>query len=361
MNRRSPGLTWLDRNNPKQLNWAHKYLQRKGEIDQKYRSSTSDQLLQIGEKLERSREGILILGQMRDAWRKVKSNASDNDKGRKTYAFKLKIDVKKELAWLAKKNKVTAAEMLGRLISGELDAHVRFETRINEEKKTHKELLKNSRNNTAQCRETNRTLRELLDVSIARLCRSEILLEDAAVSIESITEDQQRRIDKRCRQIMVDTEAVVKGQTALLPGELFNQAMPVGDSTHALKEAATESPFCSQNSPAGNQSSSTDDTFRIDSERLPLPEDHSEPSFVLISTPHDPEMSDLAGLRPKKLSEEKISDSLEKDATDLESRSAPQSLPGCVSTDITMRSNKPTLQRKKHITIRGPQRTLEED
>ncbi|SDN39276.1 hypothetical protein SAMN04489798_0184 [Pseudomonas arsenicoxydans] len=361
MNQRSPGLTWLDRNDHKQQKWAHKYLQKKGEIDQKYDSSSLDELLRIGEVLESTREGILILGRMRETWRQAKCNASDKDKGRKTYAFKLNIEVKKDLTWLAKKKNVTAAALLSRLISGELDAHVRFETELNEEKKTHKELLRNSRNNTAQHRETNRILRELLDVSIARLCRSEILLEDAALSTESITEDQQRRIDKRCKQIMVDAEAVVKGQSALLPGELFHHVRSGSDSTQALKEAATESPSCSNNSPVGNQSSSTEDTFRIDSERLPLPEDHSEPSLVPVAEPHGPGTNNHTGLRTKELPEEKNSVSLEKNATGLESRSAPQRLPDSATTDVASRSSKITLQRKKHSVIRGPQGILEKD
>lgn len=255
MSRRAPGLTWLDRNDHKQQKWAHKYLQNKGEIDQKDDYSRIDQLLQIGEKLSSTSEGILLIERMKDTWRKVKSNASDKDKDRKTYAFKLKVDVKNELTRLAMKNKVTAADMLGKLISGDLGAHIRFETRLNEDKKTYKELLRNSRNNTAQYKETNKTLRELLDVTIARLCRSEILLEDAALSTGSITEDQQRRIDKRCKQIMVSAEAVVKGQSAQRPGEFFDHTIPVGNSTHALNQTATESPICSQNSPAGNQSS----------------------------------------------------------------------------------------------------------
>lgn len=361
MSGRAPGLTWLDRNDHKQQNWAHKYLQKKGEIDQKYDSPRIDQLLRIGEKLESTSGGILLIQRMKDTWRKVKSNASDKVKDRKTYAFKLKVDVKKELTGLAKKNKATAADMLGKLISGELDAHVRFETRLNEEKKKHKEQLRNLRNNTAHYRETNRTLTELLDASIARLCRSEILLEDSALSTGSITEDQQRRIEELRKQIMVDAEAVVKGQSTLLPSELFNHAIPVGDSTLALKEAAAESPPCSNNSPVGNQSSSTEHTLRIDSERLPLPEGHSEPSLELEAEPHGPGTNNHTGLRPTELPEEKNSVSLEKNSTGLESRSAPQRTPDSAATDVASRSNKITLQRKKHSVIRGPQGKLEED
>ena len=238
MSRRAPGLTWLDRNDHKQQKWAHKYLQNKGEIDQKDDSSRIDQLLRIGEKLESTSEGILLIERMKDTWRKVKSNASDKDKDRKTYAFKLKVDVKKELTWLAMKNKVTAADMLGKLISEDLGAHIRFETRLNEEKKTYKELLKNSRNNTARYKETNRTLRELLDVSVARLCRSEILLEDAALSTGSITEDQQRRIKELHEQTMAEADAEIAGSFRLYREGLLDRTIKgIHATRHAQKEA----------------------------------------------------------------------------------------------------------------------------
>jgi hypothetical protein len=219
MNQRAPGLTWLDRNDPKQQKWAHQYLQRKGEIDQQY-SSTIEQLLQIGEKLERSREGILILGKMRGTWRKVKSNASDKDKDRKTYAFKLKIDVKKDLAWLAKKNKITAADMLGRLISDERGAYVRFEEKLNEAQKD------------------NETLMRLLDVSVAWLCRSEILLQDATFSTETITRDQLRRIKELREQTMAEADAEIAGTFRLYREGLLDRTIKgIHATRHAQKEA----------------------------------------------------------------------------------------------------------------------------
>lgn len=356
MNQRSPGLTWLDRNDHKQQKWAHKYLQKKGEIDQKYDSSRIDQLLQIGEELESTREGILIIDQMKSAWRKVKSNASDKDKDQKTYAFKLKIDVKKKLALLAKERKITAADMLGRLISGELDAYVRFETRLNEEKKTHKELLRNSRNNTAHYRETNKTLRELLDVSIARLCRSEILLEDAALSTGSITENQQRRIEELRKQIMADAVAFVKGQSPQIPRELFDHAKPKFDSTQAQTEAAAASQLCSQNLPT-----STDYGPRADAENLPLPEAHPEPGLALTTAPDDQALDNHEGLNQEKFPGQMNSDSLVQDVLDLESRSAIQSQPGSEApSDIPTGSKKITFQKTSSL-LRLSRRKPEEN
>lgn len=82
---------------------------------------------------------------------------------------------------------------------------------------------------------------------------------------------------------------------------------------------------------------------------------------MLAAAPHDLALNNREELHQGEFPGEKTSGSLAPDETDLESRSAPQSLPGCASTDITIRSNKVTLQRKNHTVIRGPQRKLEED
>ncbi len=280
MSRRSLGLTWLDSNDHKQQKWAHKYLQGKDEIDQQHRSSTIDQLLRIGERLEDSKEGILIIGQMRGAWRQVKCSASDKD--RKTYAFKLKIDVKKDLVWLAKKNKITAADMLSRLISMEQDAHVRFEEKLNEVKKTHKELLSRSRNVTAHYRQINGTLKELLHVSVAQLCQSEILLEDASISTESITEDQQRRIEELRKQTMAEVGADITGEIRLRRSGLLDR--PIKGS-NANRQVAKEAEPKTTRSTLKHQA---DLTGQKPATRQQTPEAKPKPSSTLVSDSASP-------------------------------------------------------------------------
>jgi len=290
MSKRALGLTWLDSNDHKQLKWAHKYLQAKGEIDQQHRSSTIDQLLRIGERLEDSKDGILIIGQMGGAWRQVKCRDSDRDKDRKTSAFKLKIDVKKELAWLAKKNKITAADMLSRLISAELDAHERFEEKLNEAKKTHKELLSDSRNNTAHYRQANGILRELLEVSVAQLCRSEVLLKDASISTESLTEDQQRRIEQLRKQTMAEVGADIKGEIKLLRSGLLDRPIKGSNATrHASKEIAAETGSSTTTQPARPQVIIDENPVAHPAPRdQQTPEAKPEPSNALVSNSANP-------------------------------------------------------------------------
>ncbi len=198
MNQRSRGLTWLDSKDRKQQEWARKYLQGKRKIDPRNLPSTSE-LLQIGEDLESSGEGILILVQMRAAWRQVKCNASD--KTRKTYAFKLKIDAKKELARLAEESKITAGNMLSRLISDGANAHTELKKQRDEFKEEAKRLRQ--RNNAAM---------DLLEFTVAALCRTEILLHDSHSTV-TITQDQQHRIEKLVKEVVTEAGTDIAAST----------------------------------------------------------------------------------------------------------------------------------------------------
>lgn len=358
MRQRSLGLEWIDKNDYLQQRWAHEYLQGKGRIDQQRRASTHEYLLGVGKNLEESDAGQGLLGKMKNAWRQKKYRSPD--KGRKACTFKLETGVKKELSSLARRSRTNETNLLTTLISDESQALTDLKKELKQVNDVHKAQLSASKEEIHKHKQANKTLMDLLRSSVGSLCRLEVLLREAAPSIEPVTQDQQRRIDKRCRQIMVDAEAVVEGQSALLPGELFNHAIPVGDTTHAIKEAVTESPLRSQKSSTDNQSSSIEYRFRIDSERLPLPEDHSEPSVVLVAAPHDPAMSNLADLCPKEFSEEINSAPLEKNTTNLESQSALQRLPDSAATGVTSRSNKINFQKRKPF-IRAPQNKLKED
>lgn len=352
MRQRTKGLEWIDKNDYLQQRWAHEYLQAQGRIDQQRRASTHEYLLGVGRNLEESDAGQGLIGKMKNAWRQKKYRSPD--KGRKACTFKLDTGVKKELSSLARRNRTNETSLLTTLISDESQALKDLKKEFKQVNDQHKAQLSAYKEEINQHKQASKTQMDFLRSSVAALCRLEVLLQDVAPSIEPVTQDQQRRIDKRCRQIMVDAEAIVKGQSTQLPGELFNHAMPVGESP--LKEAATASPFRSQKSLTDNQSSSTDDTFRIDSERLPLPEDPSEPSLVLVAAPHDPSMNNSAGLDQDKLPGEKNPVPLAQDAPNLKSRSVPQSRPGSEAlTDISTGPKKIPLQKKRTTFLRVSQ------
>lgn len=360
MRQKTRGLEWIDKNDYLQQRWAHEYLQAKGCIDQERRFSRHEYLLDVGRNLEESDAGQGLIGKMKNAWRQKKYRSPD--KGRKACTFKLETGVKKELSSLARRSRTNETSLLTTLISEESQALSDLKKELKQVNDRHKAQLSASKEEINKHKQANKTLMDLLRSSVAALCRLEALLQDVAPSIEPVTQDQQRRIDKRCKQIMVDAEAIMKGQSTLLPSELFNNAIPVGDSTHALKEAATANPFCSQKSSTDNQSSSTEDTFRIDSERLPLSEDPSEPSLVLLAAPHDPSMNNFADLDQDKLPGEKNPVPLAQDAPNLEPRSVPQSRPSSEAlTDISTGPKKIPLQIKRTTFLRVSQGKPEEN
>jgi len=279
MSQRQPGLTWLDSKDYEQLKWAHKYLQRKDEISQQHNSSTIDQLLRIGERLEESKDGILIIGQMRGAWRQVKCSALDKDKNWKTSAFKLRIDVKKELARLAKNNKMTAAEMLGRLILGGLNTDAARHAEL-------KAQLRDSRENTDKLKETSAILMDLLENSVKTLCQFEIELQDARFSTESSPEDQSSKVKKLYKQRMNGITDVITVRTRLSPKELFERIVQKSNSAY---HAAEETEYSTPTLPARTQA-----TIDEDQVAHPAPQDQQtpeakpEPSNALVSNSANP-------------------------------------------------------------------------
>lgn len=193
MRRRSFGLEWLDSNNKKQQQWSHAYLLKMGEMEPSDERITHDMLVRIGEKLERSNGGQVTIERMRNAWRQEKYRAPE--KGRKACTFKLKAEVKRVLASLAKKNDTNETDMLSILISEGASAHAELKQQLAELKEKAKKL-----------RLSNNTAMELLEFTVAMLCRTEVLLHDAT-PIVAITPNQERRIDIIRKQVWRDANA----------------------------------------------------------------------------------------------------------------------------------------------------------
>jgi len=130
---------------------------------------------------------------MRNAWRQAEYRAPE--KGRKACTFKLKADVKRELASLAKKNDTNETDMLSILISEGASAHAGLKQQLAELKEKAKKL-----------KLSNDTAMELLEFTVATLCRTEVLLHDAIPTV-AITPNQERRIDVIRKQVWRDANA----------------------------------------------------------------------------------------------------------------------------------------------------------
>ncbi|WP_248799879.1 hypothetical protein [Pseudomonas sp. MWU13-2105] len=117
------------------------------------------------------------------------------EKGRKACTFKLKAEVKKVLASLAKKNDTSETDMLSMLISDGASAHAGLREQLDKLKEKAKKL-----------RQGNNAAMDLFEFTAAMLCRTEVLLHDA-LSTVAITQDQERRIGKLRKQVWDEANA----------------------------------------------------------------------------------------------------------------------------------------------------------
>lgn len=274
MRQKSFGLGWLDRNNGKQQQWACSYLLKKGSIEQNNEPVTHEKLLQAGKMLERSKDGQETIKQMRDAWRQKVYR--DPNQGRKACTFKLKTEVQKELSSLAKKSGTDKTDLLSTLISDGEIAHTKL-----------KGQLSNSQKRIDRLKQYNEALMSLLDVSAAWLSRYEILLQDASLSTASLTEDQQRRIEKLHRTIMSSSNTAIKSPGTLSPKRLFERAIRGDSSRHAPEEAATDTIRSGQDSPASTQDSPINRKPCVDSEPQRLSDPDTLPELDSALTTKD--------------------------------------------------------------------------
>lgn len=79
--------------------------------------------------------------------------------------------------------------MLSTMIYDDSQAHAK----LKEQLKQVKDQLSASKEETKKYKQANKTLMGLMKNILAALCRAEILLQDAALSIEHITQDRSAR------------------------------------------------------------------------------------------------------------------------------------------------------------------------
>jgi len=232
MRQKSFGLEWLDRNSLKQQEWARQYLQRGGHILQRFASSTHEDLLLVGERLERSRDDRATIQRMRNAWRQVEYRAPN--KGRKAYTFKLKAETKKELARLARKNDTNETDMLCKLIADGVAANTRLSKQLKDTNETIRKMKELYTEEKRRLTGTSNDLMAYFELSAQLLCRDEVLLKGASISTGIITEDQQHDMEKLRKLIMKETKSALAGAMDLAPTGFLELAMREESSARRL-------------------------------------------------------------------------------------------------------------------------------
>lgn len=121
MAKRTPGLEWLNKPDEAQIRWAYDYLRTRGHTEPRTDSATYECLIRLGKKLETSADGRELIRHMRDANRQGKWRTSRPEL--KVRTFRLHKQTAAKLDSLAKKDQVTATDMVETLITDTAKAH----------------------------------------------------------------------------------------------------------------------------------------------------------------------------------------------------------------------------------------------
>lgn len=138
MAERKSGFEWLDTSNNEAIDWAYKYL-----IDHGQRPPTPFEeknpaaLLTKGERLGKTPEGRELITSMRNAYRQIKWRASRPEL--KSRAFRLHKQTSAKLDSLAKKEQVTANDLIEMLITDTAKAHAGISKKLTESKRREKD------------------------------------------------------------------------------------------------------------------------------------------------------------------------------------------------------------------------------
>ena len=183
MKNRKPGLTWLT-SSEKQRIWAIAYLgkqlnnkanKKNEEISESTKKlisnldnrSTLEQLIHIGERLERDNYGPALINRMRNAWRQRAYSSSD--KGRKAHLIKLPTETDKKLNEIAKSEKTNKTDIIIKLIEDSKNLHSNYTTALKIKEKIIKKLSTELKEEKAARRKTKEVAIALL-TELSRKC-----------------------------------------------------------------------------------------------------------------------------------------------------------------------------------------------
>lgn len=209
------GLDWLDGSNPTQLQWAVKYLSRKGISCNFPNHLVLSNLREFGRDMERSDEGRKLLKVMNEAWRKKKSTTSDN---RKTYSFRLLPATKNKLNLISKSNKKTITETLEQIISNGFSEFAKLKNDLSILRNKLNIRQKDAEKEIDQHWQTLSLAIQLLEAQIADCCKMEILLRDAGIAIDSVSDEQALEAEVTAKEKIATANAAIEKKCRSLSG-----------------------------------------------------------------------------------------------------------------------------------------------
>ncbi|HFQ7112514.1 TPA: hypothetical protein ACHTOO_001359 [Pseudomonas aeruginosa] len=206
MKTRTFGLSWLG-TSEKHRTWAINYLIKKrgdAEIGDSINSllnkltkeSSRDELIHIGEKLERESYGQEFIKKMRNAWRQ--RDYSSSKKGIKAHLIKFPSDIDKKLSEIAKSEKTNKTDILIKLIEQSKELQSRHTTAL----EINKQALKKTTNELKEEKQLRKgiseTASEIISELSEKLANAELILNGWRL----LAPDQQKAsLEKKANEI----------------------------------------------------------------------------------------------------------------------------------------------------------------
>lgn len=199
MRKRAEGLSWIDKGNSAQIEWAADYLKKRGKLGKVSTTLGADYkaLIEEGLDLEKSADGVRTLQKMQAAWRQ--RNYRQPHHGRKPYTFTLPIQTKRHLSEQAEQCGHTETEHLIRLIEQGHEEAIRSSRRMKEARAKERKDLPRLKAEVVFCQLREKELTECLRANLrARLIAESI----PAEKLEQGVEREMSRIAREVRMLM---------------------------------------------------------------------------------------------------------------------------------------------------------------
>lgn len=183
---------WLDVNNEGQAGWAVKYLRKKGILDDGGYLLSRRALSQWLEQ-ERAQPHSGLLTLMEKAWDQVQRRNTDRSKKMNRLNTLISAQAMKQFQVFRKELKTTNSNALEMLITAESDRAEAVDMK-----------LKKSQEETRQLKNKLKSLNKKLHKCISELSDRSVLMKDARISFDDITEEQKSRSKKLYQQLLND-------------------------------------------------------------------------------------------------------------------------------------------------------------
>lgn len=200
MRKRAEGLSWIDKGNSEQIQWAVDYLRLKGALSKEATTlgvRNFEALLKEGLDLEKTAKGVLTLQRMQGAWRQRTYRQPHH--GRKPYTFTLPTQTKQHLSQQAEMCGHTETEHLIQLIERGHEEAIRSSRRMKETQAKERKDLPRLKSEVVFWQLKEKELTECLRTNLrARLTAESTPIE----KLEQEVEREMSRIAREVRMLM---------------------------------------------------------------------------------------------------------------------------------------------------------------